>query len=127
MLPIQFGIQSPFYHSDSHRTTFHNGFTPIHRLVFQLFEGNHFIDHSHFFGFFGCILPTKKPDLTCFFLSDTTSQIRRTKSSVETPYFRSGLSETGILGSDSQITDYMQHMPASDSITVDHSDHRFGK
>ena len=104
----------------------HHGFCPFYHFVFQSVERHYLIDQSHFEGFLSRILTAEEPDFTGLFLSDDACQIRRTESGVKASHTRTGLSEDGIFGSDGQVADYVEHVTATDGISVDHGNDGLG-
>src|SRR5699024_10905324 len=57
-------------------------------------------------------------------MTNHTGQHSGTIPCIKTSYFRAGLSEDGIISSDCQVTDNMQHMTAADCITGNHGHDR---
>src|SRR5262245_23221821 len=96
---------------------------PDRRFLVQALAGPHLVDQSHSSSLCGAVLVAQIPDLTRFFLSDDTRQVHGAKASVKTPYLWTGLTKNSPLRGDSQITEHMQDMPATDGIAIDLRDH----
>src|SRR5262249_31193868 len=96
---------------------------PDRRFLIQALAGHNLVDQPHSSSLCGAVLVAQIPDLARFFLPDDTRQVHGAKASVKTPYLRTSLAKNGTIRSDSQITEHMQDVPATDGIAIDLRDH----
>src|SRR5690606_10550798 len=65
-------------------------------------------------------------DLAGTLLANHPGQIGGTEAGVYRADLGSGLAEDGVIGSNAQVADHMQHMTTADGKTIDPGDHRLG-
>lgn len=126
-LSVELGVESAFYHANSHGAALEDRFAPLNSFIFKLLERHNFVDHAHALGLVGGVLPAKEPNFASLFLPNATRQIRRAETGIETAHLRACLSESGILGGYGKVANELQHIAAANGIAVDHCYYRLGE
>ena len=96
-------------------------------LVEQLVRLDDIVDQAPALGRLRVVEVEEEPDLARPLLPDHAREIGRAVTGIEGPDPRAGLAEAGSRRRDREVTEHMQHVPATDSHTVDGRDDRLGQ
>src|SRR5271156_2858465 len=124
--PVHFRIEGRLEASQRHRAVRKDLSAPLLRRLLQFRQRHDCIDQPHFECFRCAVTSAQLPIFTRLLLAHQPRELRRTKPTVEAADTRSGLAEYCVVGRDSQIANYMEHMTAADGETRHHRDDRFG-
>ena len=96
---------------------------PADPLRLQLIKGHNPIHQAHGQSLVGPVLTAEKPNLPCLALAHHPRQIAGAKAPIKTAHPRSRLAKYGVLSSQAQVTQQVQHLATTDRVTRHQGNH----